>query len=245
MSPAKAKSAARAAKPVRSKSAPRQPSRGPGILRYASLVDATERLLTDHSPDDIGLYQIGEAAGAPMASVYHFFPTRDAALLALAERYLEGFIALGAQPVDASELRSWQDLVRIDQRQAMDYYNSHPPALKLFYGGYGGLEIRQADIRYTRGIAQSLYHRLDAAFHMPPLRDAATKFHIALRLMDAVFAVSYEAHGKITEDYYEEAKAAFVAYCSLFLPPRIEPRECCLEAAARGEPIQLPQLFVA
>lgn len=245
MSPAKAKSAEKATKVVRSKAAPRRPSRGPGILRYASLLDATERLLTEQSPDDIGLYQIGEAAGAPMASVYHFFPTRDAAFLALAERYLDGFLALGLQPIEAAELRSWQDLVAIDQRKAMDYYNSHPPALKLFYGGYGGLETRQADIRYTRGIAQSLYHRLDAAFHMPPLRDAATKFHIALRLMDAVFAVSYEAHGRITEDYYDEAKSALVAYCSLFLPPRIEPREACLEAAAKGEKIQLPQLFVA
>lgn len=245
MSPAKAKTAEKAPKAARSKSTPRRPSRGPGIVRYNSLVDATERLLTEHSPDDIGLYQIGEAAHAPMASVYHFFPTRDAAFLALAERYLDGFIALGLQPVDAAALRSWQDLVAIDQRQAMDFYNSHPPALKIFFGGYGGLETRQADIRYTRGIAQSLYHRLDAAFHMPPLRDAATKFHIALRLMDAVFAVSYEAQGQVTEDYYEEAKSAFIAYCGLFLPPRLEPREAVLEAAARGEPILLPQLYVA
>lgn len=64
MSPAKAKTAKNTPKAPRSKSAPRRPSRGPGIVRYNCLEDATERLLTEHSPDDIGLYQIGEAAGA-------------------------------------------------------------------------------------------------------------------------------------------------------------------------------------
>jgi AcrR family transcriptional regulator len=245
VSRAKSNKVASATKPSRSKAVPRRPTRGPGILRFNSLLDATERLLADHSPDDIGLYQIGEAAEAPMASVYHFFPTRDAAFLALAERYLQGFRALGEEPVQASALRSWQDLAAIDQRRAVDFYNSHPPALKIFYGGYGSLETRQADIRYTRALAASLHHRLDAAFHMPPLRDATTKFHIALALLDAVWAISFEAHGRITEAFYEEGKAAFVAYCSLFLPPRLEPREACLAAAAKGATIQLPQLVPA
>lgn len=228
----------------KAKREPRRPSRGPGVVRFNALVDATERLLTEHSPDDIGLYQIGEAAGAPMASVYHFFPTTDAAFLALTERYLEGFLALTQQPVEASKLRSWQDLVDHDLRQAMEFYNTHPPAMKIFLGGFGGLEARQANIRYNRGIAMSLYARLNAAFHMPLIRDVATKFQIAVTLLDAVWAVSYEAHGRITDEFCREAKAVLVSYCGLILPPQLEPRDECLEAAAKGAQIQLPPLAI-
>ncbi len=58
-----------------------------------------------NAPDDIGLYQIAEEAGVPPASTYHFFPTKDAAFLALAQRYLDGFVAASAEPIDAVELK--------------------------------------------------------------------------------------------------------------------------------------------
>src|SRR5882757_2380501 len=93
--------------------APRAPSSDRGVQRYTALLDATERLLRTHSPDDIGLYQIAEEAGVPPASTYHFFPTKDAAFLALAQRYLDGFVAVSAEPIDAAELKSWQHLIAI------------------------------------------------------------------------------------------------------------------------------------
>ena len=242
MSMVKPSPVAGAKRPAKARAGPRKPSRGLGVVRFNALVEATEQLLGEYSPDDVGLYQIAEAAGAPTASVYHFFPTKEAAFLALAERYLQGFIALGEEPIEAASLQSWQDLFALDHRRAMEFYNSHPPALKIFYGGYGSLQTRQADIRFTAGIAGSLYRRMDAAFHMPFLRDAGMNFHIALAIMDAIWAISYQQHDEITEAFYKESLEACMAYCRLFLPERVEPREFCLQAAARGERISLPLL---
>lgn len=225
---------------ARAKPVPRGPSRDRGVQRFGALLDATERLLSTSSPDDIGLYQIAEEAGIPPASVYHFFPTKDAAFFALAERYFEDFLRSANTPIDAAALRSWQDLIQLWIARITRLYNDHPPAMKIFYGGYASLSVRQADMRFNQTIADHMYDRLDGIFHMPHVRDPAKRFEIALSIMDATLALSYFHHGRITDDYAAEALNAFTAYCRLFLPERAEPRERLREAAARNEQIVLP-----
>ncbi|ABI78300.1 transcriptional regulator, TetR family [Hyphomonas neptunium ATCC 15444] len=218
---------------------PRKPSRERGVLRFAALVDAVEVLLADHSPDEIGLYQIAEQANVPPGSVYHFFPTKEAAFLALANRYLSAFEALAGMPIDPSALESWQSLMAWDQKQAMQFYNKHPAALKLLLGGFGGLETRQADTRYNVQAGKEMYRRLDTVFHMPFVRDPETKFHITIEILDAVWGISYLKHARITEEFYLEAVDACTAYCRLFLPERIELRDEHRRSLAAGKPVRI------
>jgi len=224
---------------------PRAPTRGRGILRYAALVDATEALLQESVLDDVGLYQIAERANVPPASVYHFFPTKEAAFLALTQRYLEGFSELRNAPVPAQYLASWQALAAWDQLQAMNYYNSHLPALKLLLGGFGGIETRQADRSYNERNAASLYQRFNYIFHMPFMRDSAKTFHITMQILDAVWTISYLKNGTITDEYYVESLSACIAYGRQFLPERIELREEYREAVERGEAIVIPGILSA
>ncbi len=211
------------------------------MLRYSALVEATERLLLHHSPDDVGLYQIAEEANVPPASVYHFFPTKEAAFLALAQSYLEDFIRLGDEPIPATALHSWQDLLKIDQDLARNYYNAHPPAMKILYGGYGGVETRQVDSLFNLRIAETLSVRLDTVFHMPFVREAARKFENCIAILDGIWSISYRRYGEITYEYSQEALAACSAYCRLYLPEKVEVRDVYLEAAARGEMVILPR----
>jgi AcrR family transcriptional regulator len=209
------------------------------VLRFEVLVDSVETLLTDQSTDDVGLYQIAEHAGVPPASVYHFFPTKEAAFLALARRYLKGFSELTRRPVDPAALYSWQGLLAWDHALAAAYYAEHPPAMKLFLGGFGGMETRQADIEYNARAARNIYRRMNTAFHMPFLRDSEKKFHVNMEIADAIWSLSYVKHSAVTEEYREEALNACVAYCRLFLPERTELRDEHVQAIARGEPIVL------
>lgn len=244
--PTPAKPAAEpAAKPPRSRSEPRTPSRDRGVQRYAALIDATERLLRDNSPDAVGLYQIAREAGVPPASTYHFFPTKEAAFFALAQRYFDAFTRLGDETVDAASLRSWQDMMRIVFEQAATLYNTHPPAMKLFYGGYASLALRDADMQFNAAIAAAMFGRLDKVFYMPHITDFAKKFEIILHQMDAVFKISYLRHGRITDEYRGESLAAAIAYCRLFLPERTELREPFRGAAARRERVTLPPVLEA
>lgn len=218
---------------------PRSPSRGRGLLRYAALLDATAALLQTENPDTIGLYQIAERAGVPPASVYHFFPTKEAAYVALAERYLHGLMAVHREPVDARIALTWQGLVRNDMQRAMEFYNAHVPMNKILYGGYGGVEARNIDEIFTKKITASHYARLDRIYYMPMIKNPEAKFGIRLSILDAIWALSVRQHGKITEAYFEESYKACIAYSRLYLPEYIEPREWLLEAAGRGENVQL------
>lgn len=209
------------------------------MARFVALLDAAEHLLKDASPDDVGLYQIAAAAGVPPASVYHFFPTKEAVFVALAQRYVDGFAESGRQPIDAALLGSWQDLLRIDQHRARDYYSSHPAALKLLYGGFGGLEARGIDNDYVASVASTMYARYDRIFHMPYVGEPAKHFHISLAIMDAIWSVSYLKHGSITDDYAREALAACIAYCRLFLPERVVVRDEIQELAQGGAQISI------
>lgn len=217
------------------------PSRVKGVTRYAALIDATEALLMDQSAADVGLYQIAERANVPPASVYHFFPTKEAAFLALTQRYLDGFRDLACRPVAAEALSGWQALLASDLRLAMEYYDLHPPALKLLLGGYGGEETAKTNREYNERSAHDVYDRFNAAFHLPFMREVEKKFHIMLEIIDAVWRIGYLKHGAITEEYYGEALDASVAYSRLFLPDRLELREEHRAALTRGEEVVLTQ----
>lgn len=219
---------------------PRAPSRGRGVLRYAALLDATAELLRDEAPDSIGLYQIAERAGVPPASVYHFFPTKEAAYVALAERCSEELLEVHRQPIDAALIEGWQDLYRIDARRGMEFYNRNPPYLKIIYGGYGGVDAHHVDRVLALSFSVSSYERLNRIFHMPLIREPEKKFEIRLGILDSVWQISVRRHGYITEEYFEESVKAAVAYGRIYLPDQLEARELLLEGRASGGSINLP-----
>ena len=219
---------------------PRTPSRRRGVVRYTALLDATDELLQTEDPGAVGLYQIAERAGVPPASVYHFFPTKEAAYVALAERFFDGLLEVHSQPFPAAELHSWQDLYRIDLRRGADFYNRHPPAMKILYGGSGGVEAREIDKLVTMKMAGSAYDRMNRVFHMPYVKDPERRFEVRIGILDAIWTISVRRHGRITDDYLAVAYNACVAYARLFLPEFVEPRDELLAAAARGESISLP-----
>jgi AcrR family transcriptional regulator len=222
------------------RSNPRAPSRGRGIIRYEGLLDSLEALLVDQDLEEIGLYQIAEHARVPHASVYHFFPTKEAAFLALAQRYVSEIRALQKhRPVPPEALRSWQDFLAQELREAMGFFRVTPQAMKLFLGRFGGMETWRAEIAQNTSAAQLLFRRLNSAFHLPFIRDIETKLLTFIEVVDAVLGISYVRDGEITDEAVEEAHRASVAYCRLFLPDQLELREDVVERLARGEPVFL------
>lgn len=222
------------------RASPRAPSRGRGVIRYEGLLDSLEALLVDHDLEDIGLYQIAEHAGVPHASVYHFFPTKEAAFMALVQRYVSEIRSQQKhRPVPPEALRSWQDFLAQELREAIRFFRETPQAMKLFLGRFGGMETWRAEIAQNTSAAQLLFRRLNSAFHLPYIRDAETKLLTFIEVVDAVLGISYVRDGEITDDAVEEAHRASVAYCRLFLPDQLELREDVAACLARGEPVLL------
>lgn len=237
-----AKSGTATATATRSKraSGPRQPARGRGHIRYDALVDATEELLRTDDPDEVGLYRIAEHANVPPASVYHFFPTKEAAFTAVAMRTMEQLVAVHREPIAAEQVRSWQQLFRIDIGRARDFYNGHPAGLKIFYGGYGGVDARNIDQAVSVNLAGASYGRMDSLFHMPYLHEPEKKFEARMAILDAIWSISVRQNGHINDEYFEESFQACVAYSRTFLPERIELRDDLLNAIADKSTVCLP-----
>lgn len=224
---------------------PREPQRGRGVQRYGELLDALDRLLESNHPDDIGIYQIAEEANAPPASTYHFFPTKEAAFVALAARYLKQFRQGMRTPIRASAFASWLDLLAYDSRASVKYFHQHPAALKLLIDRKGGSRVRELDIEHNRVIAKSYVHRIQAAFALPDIPDAADKFHILLEIQDAIWAVSYVNHGQITPYFENEAIRACRAFIRLYYPEEVPLRDEVRERIAAGEAFIRPEGWMA
>lgn len=219
---------------------PRRPSRGNGVARYNSLVDAAERLLEAHDPDDVGLYQIAEEADAPPASVYHFFPTKEAAFTAVAMRIAEDLMVVYRQPAPAKQARTWESLLRSDAGRARDFYNARPAALKIIYGGFGGVDARAVDQETATRMAAAEYERLNKIYHMPFIRNQDQKFENRIAILDSLWALSVQKTGLITDYFFQESLAAAISYTRTFLPEFLEHRDILLNALKNDESVILP-----
>jgi AcrR family transcriptional regulator len=197
---------------------PRRPSQRRSRLRYQMLLDATDVLLKAKETTEVGLYDIAGAAKVPPASVYHLFPTKEAAFVALAERYLIGLADHVTSAFHVGELRRWQDFVIIELRRAIEYYNNNSVMSKLFFGANVIPDVRILDIKNVSVESASVYDRMNTLFEMPYIYDADTKFAALIGIYDGIWMTSYARHGKITLDFARETELAALAYCETFLP---------------------------
>jgi AcrR family transcriptional regulator len=197
---------------------PRRPSQQRSRLRFEMLLDAADALLSDRETTDVGLYDIAAAAKVPPASVYHLFPTKEAALVALAERYLTGLSHHIIGPVQRGQLQRWQDFITLEIRRAIEYYNNNKVMLKLFFGANVIADVRILDVRNVEAASATTYSRMNRIFEMPYLYDADTKFAALIGIYDGIWMTSYARHGRITADFARESELAALAYCATFLP---------------------------
>lgn len=203
----------------RRSSKPRKPLQQRGRERYEILLDSTESLLAEHDASDVGLYDIAKHAKVAPASVYHFFPTKEAAFVALADRYLEQLYVLTRNTaIDRKLIRQWTDIYVLGSERLVDFYNKHPVLLKLFFGSALSPEIRRRDMDYIKKMSEREGEWLNSYFIMPYIPDAELKFSVVLSIYDGVTLASYERHGCVTEEYKAELLRAVVAYCKTFLP---------------------------
>ena len=198
---------------------PRKPLQTRSRERVRILLDAANALLAEREISEVGLYDIAERAGVPSASVYHFFPTKESAYVALAERYLERLYELTRlTPLNRSQIRRWPDFFALSSSRFIEFYHNNPVLLKIFFGGGLNGEVRQRDVEYVRILSEQSYGWMDQYFVMPYIPDAQLHFSVILSINDGITLTSYLRHGYVTQEFQEEMLAAVIAYGRTFLP---------------------------
>lgn len=195
-----------------------------GVDRLQRLLDATETLLADRSDEDVSLAQIAEAADVPLPSVYHFFPNRNAAFVALARRFNDEIYALSIQLLTDPEPQTWQELLHMKHERAAAFQNSRPAALRLFLGAGVSVAVRNSDLSGNARIAAGRARMFHAYFQMPAMPDLVYRIEVAGACLDGIWAMSYGKHGRITDELRIEATEASIVYLRRFLP-EILPRK--------------------
>lgn len=194
-------------------------------MRFEGLLEATAQLLRDRDFAEIGLYDVAEVAGVPPGSVYHFFPTKEAAFIALAERHLEELAEILNRPAPLAGLNGWQDLLAVRFDRAVAYFNDNPAFARIALSGSTINEIRRLDTRYIAEEAHTPLAWLSRHLVMPYIPDLDLKSAALVGVYDGVWATSYARHGRIVEEFAREALRAGVAYCRTFLPEVVAFRE--------------------
>lgn len=103
--------------------------------RRRAILDAAEALLREQGYEAATLKAVGERAGIPVASMYHYFPDRhqvDAELLRRHLRVIEELVTAALEGSSLSTLREAADAV-IDPLR--DYFREHPSCVELWFSG--------------------------------------------------------------------------------------------------------------
>tara|TARA_R110002020_G_scaffold169221_3_gene358281 strand:- start:749 stop:1432 length:684 start_codon:yes stop_codon:yes gene_type:complete len=195
-----------------------RPTRKRGVERFNLVLDATETLLSGLGDEDISLAQIAQEAQVSLASVYYFFPNRNAVFVALAERFNQEIYRRSVTPLTDPEPQSWQELLDRKHASAASFQNSRPAALRLFLGAGVSVAVRNADFQGNARVAQSRARMLETYFDLPRMPELAHWIEISAAAMDGIWALSYGREGRITEEYRRQGTDCTITYLRRYLP---------------------------
>ncbi|MCP2319259.1 transcriptional regulator, TetR family [Nocardia amikacinitolerans] len=170
-----------------------------GIERVHAILDAAETLLGEQGYEAATLKAIGERAGIPIASVYHYFADRHQVDAELVRRHVSALDERLTAALDHAEARTLREACDSVVDMLLAYYREHPSFVELWYRGRNStlsvmareFDVSQAEQlwryllerdliradtpRFVLELAYEAGDRLfDVAFRRSPSGDAAT-----------------------------------------------------------------------
>lgn len=200
---------------------PRKPTRADGIATYEKLLNEIDSIFGNGDRASLSLKDVAESAGVPVASAYHFFPSPEAALAALTERYIElAAIELMSNHAADTSL-NWQGVVNDIFCRARDFYQKYPSAQKLRLRSHNSESARYLLLESNWALAEVISLELDRLFDVPNQVSLIEDLALAITLADALWALSVTIHGTVTDRYALEAERAVTAFLLPILGSRL------------------------
>jgi AcrR family transcriptional regulator len=201
----------------------RRPRQARGQEKFNKILDAADALVAEKgTADNLSLYDIAEKADVAVGSVYHFFPSNHAVLVALIERYDLQFEALVEDTMDASSITEWRDVLWQQTERSRKYINETPGALIMILGSGQTWATRLADAEGDIAIAASMVAAIQRFYTLPVSPEPQQLVFNAIRILEALWATSYLRDGIVTDEYARETHKAMCAYLALYWPPYLE-----------------------
>ncbi|MGW0699019.1 TetR/AcrR family transcriptional regulator [Streptomyces sp. NPDC002867] len=103
--------------------------------RRRAILDAAEALLGEQGYEAATLKAIGERAGIPIASVYHYFADRHQVDAELMQRHVHELDERVDAALDHSPLRTLRDGADAIIDPLLAYFREHPSCVELWFAG--------------------------------------------------------------------------------------------------------------
>lgn len=195
----------------------RAPQQARGAARVDAILDAAEGVIASDGPDGASMNAIAKAAGTAPGSLYHFFPDKDALLVAVAERQAARFTALHAEAIPEQAL-AWplRRALTHTLAQFAAFYEAHPtfePVRRAIARREGAAERLRArdesdtDV-VTRAVERLLATRLDARTPTDRRRVAS----VMVAMADGVLSAAAEQPATVRRALVAELVEALDAY---------------------------------
>ncbi|MFJ8128477.1 TetR/AcrR family transcriptional regulator [Streptomyces hydrogenans] len=184
--------------------------------RRRAILDAAEALLGEQGYEAATLKAVGERAGIPVASMYHYFPDRhqvDAELLRRHLGAIEELATTALEDAAPSTLEEAADAV-IDPMR--DYFRRHPSCVELWFSGRSeavAALVRKFDAAQADRLWRLLVERGLVAADTPRLA-LQLAFEVGNRLFDIAFWQSPDGD----DATIDEARRMVIAYLRTYAP---------------------------
>jgi AcrR family transcriptional regulator len=188
---------------------PRAPQRKRGRERVAALLSAAAAVFAEQGYDAATMTEIAARAGAPIGSLYQFFPTKHALAEVLHAEQIDELMAmlksLREHPAKQSAAERADALFRV----LADFLQSHPAFVTL--ADRRDIEKQRKAATRARLRQEITQLLLEAS---PPLAGSKAEMVaiMAMQLMRSVIAVSNEADGALGEKVLEEFRVMLRHY---------------------------------
>jgi len=107
-----------------------------GVERVEAILDTAAALLAEQGYEAATLKAIGERAGIPIASLYHYFSDRHQVDAELAQRHLRALDArLSGAVADSTRLGTLRDAIDAVIDPYLAYFREHPDFIQLWFAG--------------------------------------------------------------------------------------------------------------
>jgi AcrR family transcriptional regulator len=109
--------------------------------RFEQIVAAAGEMISTQGVEKVGMRELAEASGVPVATIYQYFGNREAVIATFLEREME--------QLDIAMATAILKLERIDLRAVVDtiasvhlnYHREHPAAVNVWFSGRAGPEV--------------------------------------------------------------------------------------------------------
>jgi len=213
------------ARQVVGKSRHRKNVQARGEERRRQLIDAARELLMVVPVEELTFGQIAAKAGVPEGSAYHFYANKYDLLSSLAKELSVQFVEAYKEPIDDSEIQTWQDLADLVVDRTAEIYAVDFAAVQIFLSARTPPEVGMVDRTSVRTVSTVLVDLFDRFFVLPDVPNIHDVFYFFVELSDLMLSLSVIENGEITREYLEESKRAGKGYLGTYLPPILTRRQ--------------------